>query len=171
MTYILKILFICAFLTKQPIFHTDSVCIPVEIRGGGTIRIEPLNPRDAGEYEREIKVTDNERADARFTFEKEGTFTYSMYEKETSDPKAQKDPSVYILKIVCASGGRVEEVLLYENGNNEKSGRALWVNRPEMFSPDTGDSSMAAAYAISSFISLIIAAVLFRCTKGEDDEV
>ena len=95
----------------------------------------------------------------------------SMYEKETSDPKAQKDPSVYILKIVCASGGRVEEVLLYENGNNEKSGMALWVNRPEMFSPDTGDRSMAAAYAISSFISLIIAAVLFRCTKGEDDEV
>jgi hypothetical protein len=75
MTNILKILFICAFLTKQPIFHPDSVCIPVEIRGGGTIRIEPLNPRDAGEYEREIKVTDNERADARFTFEKEGTFT------------------------------------------------------------------------------------------------
>lgn len=171
MTNILKILFICAFLTKQPFLHTDSVFIPVEISGGGTIRIEPLNPRDTGEYEREIKVKDGENSNARFTFEKEGTFTYSMYEKEASDPKAQKDPSVYILKIVCAEEGRVEEVLLYEKGNNDKSGKALWVNRPEMLSPDTGDTSMAAAYAMTSFISLLIAAVLFRCTKGGDDEV
>ncbi len=169
MTNILKILFICAFLIKQPCDHADSVCIPVEIKGGGTIRIEPLNASESG-YEQQIEVADGESANAWFTFDHEGTWTYSLHESEALDPQAQKDPAVYILKIVCAENGKVEQVLLYEKGKNEKSGSALWINRTKAHSPDTSDSFTAGIYAVTSFISLIIVAVLFRYGEGDDDE-
>lgn len=171
MTGILQMLFLCAVSVIFPVQFPDSVCIPVQIEGGGTFAVVPENGSGTDRNETEITLADGEKGKAEFTFSEQGTWTYRMYQPVNTDSYAVTDQTVYILKITTGMKGAIESVLLYENDSNQKSAMAHWRNTRRKDSPVTGDNTMVMIYALTSLFSLLIAAVLFRCADGGDDEI
>lgn len=169
MIRILRILFLCAVLTEIPAADPETVSIPVEIHGGGTVWISEEENTDPAGYTQKILLQDGEKGRAEFSFEGSGTWTYTL-KQQALRQEFINDPKEYILKIHTVQDGRVESVLLFEKDSDEKKAEASWSNILKKSAPDTGDNTMIRLYALTSMISLVIAGVMFRCAKGGDDE-
>ena len=171
MTGILRMLFLCAIWTAIPVQSSDSVCIPVQIEGGGTFAVTVENGSVNDRNETEITLADREKGKAEFTFSEQGVWTYRLYQTLSTDSSVITDQTVYILKITTGHQGIIESVLLYENNNDQKTAMAHWHNTRRKDSPVTGDNTMVKIYALTSLFSLLIAVVLFHCAAGGDDEI
>ena len=166
MSRIAKMLFLCAILHGNTPSLAETLYIPAEIEGGGTVRIDAQDDHDLNQ--KEISLADGEKGRLPFRFEEEGTWQYTLYQPDSASEG--KDSTVFILKIVCLENGKVENVMLYEKDSGEKAASAYWHNSRINPSPETADHSLIRTYAALSCISLLIAAVMFRLSKGEDDE-
>lgn len=167
MSRIAKMLFLCAILHGNTPSMAQTLYIPAEIEGGGTVRIDAENDHDLNR--KEISLADGEKGRIQFRFEEEGTWLYTLYQPDSASEG--KDRTVYVLKIICLENGKVENVMLYEKDSGEKAASAFWHNSRVNPSPNTADHSLIRIYSATSCISLLIAAVMFRLSKGEDDEI
>lgn len=164
MIRILRMILLCGLWVSAPQISPDTVFIPVQIEGGGTVAAVS----EDSDSERLFRINDQEQGRLDFKIEKPGIYVYTLSQK-AFDESYVSDQRVYILKIEAGENGRIESAVLYESGSDEKAALAAWRNTPKD-TPVTADASYVRIYFLMSMLSLFVSAVLFQCAKGGDDE-
>lgn len=163
-----EILSLSSLLSCQSLY--EQVSIPVQIAQGGTVCIETTDAFAPLPAETEMKLTDGQEGKMTISFHDSGEYTYRLKQLPPSDPYVISDETVYILHVETGQNGKLESVILYAEGGDEKTASAHWYNRILKPSPDTADHGYFKGYAWISLISLAIAAVLFKAAGGSDEE-
>ena len=163
-----QILFLTGLLFSQPAY--EQVSIPVEVGQGGTVCIEALEASAPLPAATEMKLADGEEGKMTISFLTPGEFTYRLKQLPQSDPYMITDQTVYILQVKTGEEGKLESVILYAEGSDEKNASAHWQNRILKPPVNTADPGYFRGYFWTSLGALVISAVLFKAAGGRDEE-